>query len=724
MSDTASPPSPTPPPKSNSKSKSKPTTSNVKAVKKKAFSCDQCRARKVRCGGEQPSCRRCVVRNDACRYLLAPTISYTQRLEERVRELEGVVEGLRNRNGNGEGEEEEAGGVEVGGGGGGGVSHDERGGLSAGSGSGAGGFDGLKRDEKGGITYHGATSFFQLPAPVGQSDGLGGGGVRSVLEAAGGGGERKERLVSNAWQQRAMETFSETPEPFQFLLGVHWCWIQPLFNFVYRPAFTRDMEVLGSYYSHTLLNAMLSHSVRWCKNDAKIRELLEPYDNGQLFSRQARTLLFDELRQGHSKIPTVQTLLLLSAQECSAGNRTQAWLYSGMAFRLIEDMGICIDGQRYAGAVQLSDEDIEIRHRLFWSCYFWDKMISLYLGRSPTLQHSTVSPPQIMLDDSAETELWKPHGIVYPEGFEYPPTQAHSISCFMRMCQLSEIFNQILIHIYDPLGRNAEAEIQACLASESRALGKWWDDLPTFLRIDAKELPAYCPPSHIVTLNCLYHTFKILLYRPMLFPRSSPPNPTSQRPNPTHLVECISSATSIIAIFDLFCRTFGDDYCILSLSYSVYTAASIFLLQVQAAASGGQDEITMRRLGFCVAVLERVKGINAVIGSSLNLITQALSKLNIHFPTNSFSEPSHQPSNRGDQRHTIQEARFLPLTADPMPSIPDNSNFDLDGSAFQPPPVPLQGFDFENFDISPEMLDAFSGLEPIDATVGALYDFH
>ena len=67
-----------------------------------------------------------------------------------------------------------------------------------------------------------------------------------------------------------------------------------------------------------------------------------------------------------------------------------------MAFRLIEDLGICIDGQKYAGLVQLYDEDIEIRRRLFWSCYFWDKMISLYLGRSPTLQHSSVSPPQIM----------------------------------------------------------------------------------------------------------------------------------------------------------------------------------------------------------------------------------------------------------------------------------------------------------------------------------------
>lgn len=155
------------------------------------------------------------------------------------------------------------------------------------------------------------------------------------------------------------------------------------------------MEVSGPYYSHALLNTMLSHSIRWCRK-SQISHLLVPYEDGEVFSRQARTLLFDELRTGQSSIPTVQTLLLLSAQECSYGNRTQAWLYSGMAFRLIEDLGICIDGQKYAGSARLSDEDIEIRRRLFWSCYFWDKMISLYLGRSPTLQHSSVNPPQIM----------------------------------------------------------------------------------------------------------------------------------------------------------------------------------------------------------------------------------------------------------------------------------------------------------------------------------------
>ena len=161
------------------------------------------------------------------------------------------------------------------------------------------------------------------------------------------------------------------------------------------------MQTLGSYYSHTLLNAVLAHSARWCCHEPHTRSLLEPYDGGALFSRHARTLLFDEISQGRCNIPTVQTLLLLSAQECGAGNRTQAWLYSGIAFRLIEDMGICVDNQKYATDVQLSDEDIEIRNRLFWSCYFWDKMISIYLGRTPVLQHSTISPPQVIRESTS-----------------------------------------------------------------------------------------------------------------------------------------------------------------------------------------------------------------------------------------------------------------------------------------------------------------------------------
>lgn len=89
----------------------------------------------------------------------------------------------------------------------------------------------------------------------------------------------------------------------------------------------------------------------------------------------------------------------------------------------------------------------------------------------------------------------------------------------------------------------------------------------------------------------------------MLFQRSQMNN-NRQRADPHHLLECISSATSIITIYDLFCRSFGYEYTVLSLSYSLYTAASIFLLQMQAASQPDAQALT--RLSFCINSLKRL----------------------------------------------------------------------------------------------------------------------
>jgi hypothetical protein len=156
------------------------------------------------------------------------------------------------------------------------------------------------------------------------------------------------------------------------------------------------MKSGGPYFSQALLNAILSHSVRWCRGEPGMDQLLAPFDNGATFAKDAVKYLFEDIQHGNTRIPSIQALLLLSAQECGRGNRTQAWLYSGMAFRLIDDMGITIDGKRHADASSFSAEDIEIRNRLFWSCYFWDKLISLYFGRSPLIQHSDISPPRVL----------------------------------------------------------------------------------------------------------------------------------------------------------------------------------------------------------------------------------------------------------------------------------------------------------------------------------------
>lgn len=105
------------------------------------------------------------------------------------------------------------------------------------------------------------------------------------------------------------------------------------------------------------------------------------------------------------------------------------------------------------------------------------------------------------------------------------------------------------------------------------------------------------------SFSCLYHTYKILLYRPMLTRRRNNSEGDSA-PVHSYLVHCVTSATSIIAIFNLFVRNFSSNYCVMSLSYTVYIAATIYLLQVQAFPD---DQQALQRLDFCIQSLNELK---------------------------------------------------------------------------------------------------------------------
>lgn len=85
--------------------------------------------------------------------------------------------------------------------------------------------------------------------------------------------------------------------------------------------------------------------------------------------------------------------------------------------------------------------------------------------------------------------------------------------------------------------------------------------------------------------------------------RKYDPGFDGQLPWNSYLINCVTSATATIAIFDLFARTYSIKYCALSISYSLYIAASIFLLQVQALPADSQ---AMRRLDYCLHMLHRV----------------------------------------------------------------------------------------------------------------------
>lgn len=71
------------------------------------------------------------------------------------------------------------------------------------------------------------------------------------------------------------------------------------------------------------------------------------------------------------------------------------WKHTGIAFRMAQDLGFQRDPKHWIShdTSLATEEDLEIRRRIFWGCYTSDKLISLILGR-----------PVYLFYDDAEVE--------------------------------------------------------------------------------------------------------------------------------------------------------------------------------------------------------------------------------------------------------------------------------------------------------------------------------
>lgn len=136
----------------------------------------------------------CVSGADRCRN---PTLSYTQRLEERIKDLEEQLASVAKSSTPVAGSSHSSPSIF-------GAQDSQAQGRQQTDDHMTRSFRGLKIDDNGGITYHGATSFFHLPNDR----------TNANVDVSSSGEldiQRRERLVSNAWQQRALENLSDIP---------------------------------------------------------------------------------------------------------------------------------------------------------------------------------------------------------------------------------------------------------------------------------------------------------------------------------------------------------------------------------------------------------------------------------------------------------------------------------------------------------------------------------
>ncbi|KIX99414.1 uncharacterized protein Z520_04990 [Fonsecaea multimorphosa CBS 102226] len=372
------------------------------------------------------------------------------------------------------------------------------------------------------------------------------------------------------------------------LLDTYWCWPHNIHFVLCRKIFMRDLITAGPYVTPFLVHAVLAQAARYSdRTDAS--------DLGNYFAEQAVNLMAAEI-QKDSSIPTIQALLILSGHESIIGRASQAWLFSGMAFRMMRDMGIHIHERRLSLVGQFSQVELAMRRQIMWSCYTCDKALSLLLGRAPTIHDTAPFPtPETMLDgEETEEEEWKPR-FATTSMLEIGVSQkAKTNSRFAAYCRLCVIIDRILTTLYYRQKAYVDPQqLQSFLESSIEKLEEFALSLSPdlFIREDCRSIA--CPPLHILILNLLYHATLILLCRPY----------RSQLPRAREMAT--SAAEMIDRLIMLHIRRFGFRIVTYLESYTMFVASTINVLDLK---DGIDKDGARARLALNIEVLRSATG--------------------------------------------------------------------------------------------------------------------
>lgn len=143
----------------------------------------------------------------------------------------------------------------------------------------------------------------------------------------------------------------------------------------------RDMACGGPYFSKLLLNAIYFGASKFSPRLEVRRDPQDVRTAGWRYRERVRELLVNSLDR--SDITTIQALLVMTNSLFALGDeRSAAWLYAGIAIRMIVDLGLHVDCEGSPRAHRMSDEDIEVRRRVFWGAFGMSSFCPPYHHRS------------------------------------------------------------------------------------------------------------------------------------------------------------------------------------------------------------------------------------------------------------------------------------------------------------------------------------------------------
>jgi hypothetical protein len=205
-------------------------------------------------------------------------------------------------------------------------------------------------------------------------------------------------------------------------------------------------------------------------------------DRARYFKR-AKTLVFSGLLQA-SSIELVQGLLLMGRFYHGSLELNNCWTVVGLAIRMAQGLGLHLDASSFTS--DLIDQ--EVRKRVWWGCFVLDRVLSMKVGRPPTIHDGPnieVGYPLAVDDEYLTSDPSRPP--------IQPPSVPSKMEFLLHVIPQCRLLEQICELLYERTPTDSPkqqiAHIPKILAKAVEldgALMAWQQALPPHLKFDSQ----------------------------------------------------------------------------------------------------------------------------------------------------------------------------------------------------------------------------------------------
>jgi hypothetical protein len=283
------------------------------------------------------------------------------------------------------------------------------------------------------------------------------------------------------------------------LMNMYWNWHYPYFTALSKSLFWRDFlkgKRAGPsrspvYCTSLLVNAMLALGCHFTSVSGAFAIPGDSRTKGDHFFAEAKRLIVENDEYEKPRLTTVQALALMSVREAGCGREAKGWVYSGMSFRMAQDIGLNLDvGSLSSDKDSLNEQEVDARRVTFWGCFLFDKCWSNYLGRLPQLPRNSYSVPKYDVFPDEDAEPWCPYT---DGGFDQSAKQpSRTRAVALQLSKLCEISSDLLLFFYHPnhIGRSSGKSVELKKVSElHRRLEDWKAECPKEFEPREGQLP-------------------------------------------------------------------------------------------------------------------------------------------------------------------------------------------------------------------------------------------